>query len=515
MRRYRMGPGGRHTLAVLGAAGVLAGGYALASIQVEVDRTPTAAMPVSTSPVPAREEGGASTETWAQRASVALVSVNRQLDTLANAEQGWARLPERRRAGRPNAPLAALAERRAILQRRQATLQSQLDAYRSLRERRRDLAVSEQHLATLQTALVDVPPAPRRNAEQDAAIAALDEQRDLRIRQRDAQRTEVESFEQGVAAAAAAPLPDDDASTEQVANDVLAAAREDEDTPDGPDEGDMRLPQIVPGREEDDVRPRQESETSGPPDPRGPRQGGEGQDAAADTSKSGRAGNAHARVPNGPDDEAIGKPDAEQPDAEQPDAERPDAEQPGKHDNDTQTEKAQKSKQNDEKRRGYDDELERATTGSANAGRVVIRLVPGGRDAASDVDVSGSTGASDRSPDRTPTARFATRAAFTDTTEEKSAEKKAEQKKKSDKKTKKAEKKKSEKKKAAGTSSEQKVSSESSSSQDSTTESDDEHDGRSEESSEERAEKKADKRSDDNSDEESNDESSDGDPSDD
>jgi hypothetical protein len=206
-RRCRMGSGGRHALAVLGAAGVLAGGYALASIQVEVDGTPTAATPVSAPPVPATGDGGASTETWAQRASVALVSVNRQLDTLAHAEQEWTRLPESARAGRPHAPLAALAERRAILQRRQATLQSQLDAYRSLRERRRDLAVSEQHLATLQTALVDVPAAPHRNDEQDAAIAALDEQRDLRIRQRDAQRTEVESLEQGVAAAAAAPLP--------------------------------------------------------------------------------------------------------------------------------------------------------------------------------------------------------------------------------------------------------------------------------------------------------------------
>ncbi len=522
MRRCRMGPGGRHTLAVLGAAGVLAGGYALASIQVEVDGTPTAATPVSAPPVPARGEGGASTETWAQRASVALVSVNRQLDTLAYAEQEWTRLPESARAGHPDAPLAALAERRAILQRRQATLQSQLDAYRSLRERRRDLAVSEQHLATLQTALVDVPPAPRRNAEQDAAIAALDEQRDLRIRQRDAQRTEVESLEQGVAAAAAAPLPDDDASTEQVTNDVLAAAREDDDTPEEPDEGDMRLPQIVPGREEDDVRPRQETETSGPPDPRGPRHGGEEQDAAEDTSKSGRAGNAHARVPDGPDDEAIGKPDAEHSDAEQPE----------KHDKDIRIEKEQKSKQNneergdkqgEEKRRGDDDELERATTGLANAGRVVIQLVPGGRDAASDVDVSGSTDASDRSPHRTPTARFATTAAFTDTSEEESdetsSEKKAEQKKKSDKKTKKkSEKKKSEKKKAASTSSE-KVSSESSSSEDTTAESDDEHDGRYEERSEEKAEKKADKRSDDNSDEDSDDksdeESSDGDTSDD
>ncbi|MDF3048545.1 MAG: hypothetical protein K0R87_183 [Pseudonocardia sp.] len=374
-------------------------------------------------------DGGASTETWAQRASVALVSVNGQLDTLAHAEQEWTRLPESARARRPNAPLAALAERRAILQRRQATLQSQ-----------RDLAVSEQHLATLQTALVDVPPAPHRNAEQAAAIAALGKQRDLRIRQRDAQRTEVESLEQGVAAAAAAPLPDDNASTERVTNDVLAAAREDDDIPDEPDEGDMRLLQIVPGREEDDVRPRQETETSGPPDPRGSRHGGEGQDAAEDTSNSGRAGNAHARVPDGPDDEAIGKPDAEQSDAEQPE----------KHDEDIRIEKEQKSKQNnekrgdkqgEEKRRGDDDELERATTGLANAGRVVIQLVPGGRDAASDVDVSGSTDASDRRPDRTPTARFATTAAFTDTSEEESdetsSEKKAEQKKKSDKKTKK------------------------------------------------------------------------------
>ena len=516
--------GGRHTLAVLGAAGVLAGGYALASIQVEVDGTSTAATPVSAPPVPARGEGGASTESWAQRASVALVSVNRQLDTLAHAEQEWTRLPERGHAGRPTAPLAALAERRAVLQRRQATLQSQLDAYRSLRERRRDLAVSEQHLATLQTALADVPPAPRRNAEQDTAIAALDEQRDLRIRQRDAQRSEVESLEQGVAAAAAAPLPDDGASTEQVTNDLLAAAREDDGTPEKPDEGDTSLPQILPGREEDDVRPRQEAETSGPPEPRGPRHGGEGQDAAADTSTRGRAGDAHASVPDGPDDEAIGKPDAEQPDAKHSDAKRADDEQTEKHHNDSPLEKEQKNKQNnekrrdkqgEEKRRGGDDALERATTGLANAGRVVIQLVPGGRDAASDADVPESTDSSDRSPDRTPTARFATAAAFTDRSSEEesdetSAEKKTEQKKKSDKKTKK----KSEKKKSS-TSSKKKVSSESSLSEDSTTESDDEHDGSSEKKADKRSDDNFDKESDDRPDDKSDEESSDGDTSDD
>ena len=63
------------------------------------------------------------------------------------------------------------------------------------------------------------------SAQQEAAIAALDEQRDLRIRQRDAQRAELRSLDDGVSAAARTPLPDDGAATAEVSRDVLEVIR--------------------------------------------------------------------------------------------------------------------------------------------------------------------------------------------------------------------------------------------------------------------------------------------------
>ena len=158
---------------------------------------------------------GATADAWAQRATVALTSVNRELDVLAQADEEWRRLPESRRAVVPP-PVAALEERRSVLQRRRTTLQSQLDAYRSLRRAQQELAVSEQHLRAVEKALVDAPPERRRSAEQEAAIAALDEQRDLRLRRRDAQRAELASLQDGVSTATRTPLPDDGEATAKV-----------------------------------------------------------------------------------------------------------------------------------------------------------------------------------------------------------------------------------------------------------------------------------------------------------
>ena len=158
-----------------------------------------------------------------------------------------------------------------MLQRRRAMLQSQLDAYRSLRQAQQELAVSEQQLRAVEKALVDAPPERRRSAEQEAAIAALDEQRDLRLRRRDAQREELESLQEGVSTATRTPLPDDDEATAKVSQDVREMVRNGGTTPAKPADPSPPRPDVVAGREEDDGKPREEVGTSGPPDPRGPR----------------------------------------------------------------------------------------------------------------------------------------------------------------------------------------------------------------------------------------------------
>lgn len=249
----------RHALALLGVAGILTGGYAVTDAQPEPQ-------PVQTAP---EAPDGAAADTWAQRATVALASVNRQLDTLAQTEDEWRRLPESGRAVVP-APVAALQERRSVLQRRRATLQAQLDDYRSLRRTQQELANSEQHLRAVETALADAPPRRRRSAEQEAAIAALEEQRDLRIRRRDVQRTELASLQDGVSTATRTPLPDDGAVTATITDDVIEMVHNGGTDPGRPDPKPPR-PEVVAGRESEDGKPRQEVGTSGPPDPRGPR----------------------------------------------------------------------------------------------------------------------------------------------------------------------------------------------------------------------------------------------------
>jgi len=261
-RDRRPMPRRRHALALLGVAGILAGGYAVTDAAPE----PT---PVQTVPEEVAAPDGAAADTWAQRATVALASVNRQLDTLAQTEDEWRRLPENGRAVVP-APVAALEERRSVLQRRRATLQAQLDDYRSLRRAQQELANSEQHLRAVETALADAPPRRRRSAEQEAAIAALEEQRDLRIRRRDVQRTELATLQDGVSTATRTPLPDDGAATATITDDVMEMVHKGGTEPARPDPEPSR-PEVVAGRESDDGKPRQEVGTSGPPDPRGPR----------------------------------------------------------------------------------------------------------------------------------------------------------------------------------------------------------------------------------------------------
>lgn len=200
----------RRALAVIGVAGILTGGYAVATHP----DPPTTAAPAPNAP------GDGSVDAWAQRAAVTLAAVNRQLDALDRAETGWERLRASRRGDVPP-PVEALRERRAVLEQRRTTLRSQLDAYRSLQATRRELDDSEQHLRTVEQALAAAPPADRRTVDQEAAAAALTEQRDLRVRQRDAQRAEVAGLERGVASAARVPIPDDADATARVSREVL------------------------------------------------------------------------------------------------------------------------------------------------------------------------------------------------------------------------------------------------------------------------------------------------------
>ncbi|WP_433558031.1 hypothetical protein ACQPWY_04890 [Pseudonocardia xinjiangensis] len=252
----------RRAVAVLGVAGILAGGYAV-----------TASEPASTvRAVPAQPVPGPESETeWVARAQVTLTSVNRQLDTIAQTEDAWNRLPEERRATVPAEPVQALKERKALLERRKATLQSQIDTYRSLDRTKDDLKLTEQHLDAVEKALQDPPAEPQRSPEQASVIAALDEQRDLRLRQRDAKREELESLEKGVESALRAPLPDDGQATAEVSNEVLDVIRtggrgDDDERKRG---AAPRRPDVL-AREERQQRERQDTPTGGPPDPRGP-----------------------------------------------------------------------------------------------------------------------------------------------------------------------------------------------------------------------------------------------------
>ena len=268
----------RRTLAVLGVAGLIAGGY-----------TGTASGPVPPSPPPVQVNPVPSEEEWAAQARIALTSVERQLDTLVQAEEEWERLAEKQRAapGSPPKPVREMRERKALLERQRATLQSQLDAYRSLKESESELEVAEQHLRTVERALRDVPPQPRRTPEQASTIAALSEQRDLRIRQRDVKRQEVENLRRSVEAAKLIPLPDTTAATTELANRVREVIRNggrSQDREDGTT-AVPRQPDVVIGRGQDG-RSRRPTGTSRPPEPRGTR---EGQGTARQTGDSPRA----------------------------------------------------------------------------------------------------------------------------------------------------------------------------------------------------------------------------------
>jgi hypothetical protein len=253
----------RRAVAVLGVAGILAGGYAVTASEPVSGR---AAPPAQ--PVPGPEAEGEAEDEWAARAQVTLTSVDRQLDTIAHTEEAWSRLPQERQAAVPPAPVQALKDRKALLERRRATLQSQIDTYQSLDRTRDDLKLTEQHLHAVEKVLRNAPTQPQLPPDQASVIAALDEQRDLRLRQRAAKRAELENLEKGVRSAVRTPLPDDGQETVAVSDHVLDVIRTDRS---GGEHGSApRRPEVLPREERHQQRERQDTATGGPPDPRGP-----------------------------------------------------------------------------------------------------------------------------------------------------------------------------------------------------------------------------------------------------
>ncbi|GAA4993494.1 hypothetical protein WHI96_18715 [Pseudonocardia tropica] len=243
----------RRTLALIGATAVLLGGYAL-----------TTSPAVTGKPAPQDR----SADQWAGQARIALAALDDKLGTLNASERTWqASAPE---SDRTPAAVAKLQQQRDTLLQQRAALQSQLQVYTSRQDAVDALAAAEQQLAEMDRIVADLPPATRRTPDQMAAAASLEEQRDLRARNRDACAERLAAIDDGIDRARTAPLPGDGDETEKVSDDVLALARgEDPATPEP--SGVRRNPEVLAGgRETGGDRERDDVGTSGPPDPRGP-----------------------------------------------------------------------------------------------------------------------------------------------------------------------------------------------------------------------------------------------------
>ncbi|MER5673765.1 hypothetical protein [Pseudonocardia alni] len=243
----------RRTLALIGATAVLLGGYALTT------------SPAVTG-VPAPQDRTA--DQWAGQARIALAALDDKLGTLNASERTWqasAHEPDRTPAA-----VAKLQQQRDTLLQQRAALQSQLQVYTSRQDAVDALAAAEQQLAEMDRIVADLPPATRRTPDQMAAAASLEEQRDLRARNRDACAERLAAIDDGIDRARTAPLPGDGDETEKVSDDVLALARGEEPATPEPS-GVRRNPEVLAGgRETGGDRERDDVGTSGPPDPRGP-----------------------------------------------------------------------------------------------------------------------------------------------------------------------------------------------------------------------------------------------------
>lgn len=229
-----MAPRGRSTgsepgvrargLAVLGAAAVLMGSYAVTAAD---QPAPAGATPVEITPL------GETPTQWAGRAQRVLDSTTAQLDLIADTEVAWDRATDGQRAAARSAPIEALRERKQLLLQRQAFLRAQLESYRALLDAQQRLAAVEKRLAEIDAALTGLPPVGSRTPEQASTIAVLTAERDAQIAQRDALHAEVQRLEQAVAAAARTALPADDRHTALV-NDLVLASLADAGAPAAP-----------------------------------------------------------------------------------------------------------------------------------------------------------------------------------------------------------------------------------------------------------------------------------------
>lgn len=201
----------RRTMAVLGIAGVLAGGYAFTGTQ------PPAQMAMETTAMSPAFTGDAE---WAARAQIALASVTDQLADLVAAEDAWGNTAAARAGDAPPAEIADLRDRRALLEVRQATLQSQLDNYAALGRVQQDLRATEERLRAVEQAIAEAPAKPGTR-EDAVALVALRDQREERQRQLAAGQDELARLQDNVREAIRTPLPDDGEVSDRIRNDAL------------------------------------------------------------------------------------------------------------------------------------------------------------------------------------------------------------------------------------------------------------------------------------------------------
>ena len=249
----------RRAVAVLSAAGILAGGGGWVAVNGATSKpatTPTGAGPGAVAPDEAAR--------WAGQAEVVLTSVTQQLDVVAQAQEAWNKRPESRRASAPPAPVAQMLERKALLEQQRATLESQLAAWRSLDKVNGELTSADQQLAAVDKALESLPRGEQLTTEQAASVKQLAEQRDVRVRQRDAKKQELDSLKSGVRNAVGTPLQDTADKTKALTESVLGLV--DGRTPATPSRPDHEPTPGVANRDNPN-RERQDTNNSAPPTP--------------------------------------------------------------------------------------------------------------------------------------------------------------------------------------------------------------------------------------------------------
>lgn len=249
----------RRAVAVLSAAGILAGGGGWVAVNGATSSPPTT--PTGAGPGEVALDEAAR---WAGQAEVVLTSVTQQLDVVAQAQEAWNKRPESRRASAPPAPVAQMLERKALLEQQRATLESQLAAWRSLDKVNGELASADQQLAAVDKALESLPKGERLTTEQAASVKQLAEQRDVRVRQRDAKKQELDSLKSGVRNAVVTPLQDTADKTKALTESVLGLVNgRPPATPSRPDH------EPTPGvaNRDNPNRERQDTNNSAPPTP--------------------------------------------------------------------------------------------------------------------------------------------------------------------------------------------------------------------------------------------------------